>query len=232
MSKRRFLKNIITKELLEQEYIINKKKMREIAEELQCSLCTISVNIKKYGLKPSIDNKYIGKKYGKLTILKKYGLDDYSHVIWLCECECGKQIIVRGYALTTKNTGSCGCSSRKKGKNHKNFTGYEEIPGRFWTTYKISAKERKLEFSITIQEAWNLFLKQDRKCALTGLDINFHLTSRNQFLTTASLDRIDSTKGYTTYNIQWVHKKLNRIKWNIPNDEFIQICKLVAKNNK
>ena len=49
---------------------------------------------------------------------------------------------------------------------------------------------------------------------------------------TASLDRIDSTRGYTVDNIQWIHKDLNRMKWNLPNDYFINICTLVANHNK
>ena len=49
--------------------------------------------------------------------------------------------------------------------------------------------------------------------------------------TTASLDRIDSSKGYTTDNIQWVHKDINIMKNDYGNDYFIEICKKVAKNN-
>ncbi len=49
---------------------------------------------------------------------------------------------------------------------------------------------------------------------------------------TASLDRIDSTKGYTLDNIQWIHKDLNKMKMNFANDYFIKTCKLVAENNK
>ena len=49
---------------------------------------------------------------------------------------------------------------------------------------------------------------------------------------TASLDRIDSSRGYTLDNIQWVHKDLNKMKTNYPNDYFIKMCKYVANNNK
>ena len=49
---------------------------------------------------------------------------------------------------------------------------------------------------------------------------------------TASLDRIDSTKGYIEGNVQWVDKIVNAMKWNIPEKYFIEICKTIAKNQK
>lgn len=50
--------------------------------------------------------------------------------------------------------------------------------------------------------------------------------------TTVSLDRIDSNIGYIEGNVQWIHKALNNTKNTMPNDEFINWCKLVAENNK
>lgn len=40
--------------------------------------------------------------------------------------------------------------------------------------------------------------------------------------TTASLDRIDSTKGYIHGNLQWIHKDLNQMKSNRTQDEFLE----------
>ena len=37
---------------------------------------------------------------------------------------------------------------------------------------------------------------------------------------TASLDRIDSTKGYVRGNIQWVHKDINWFKRDYPKISF------------
>jgi len=44
---------------------------------------------------------------------------------------------------------------------------------------------------------------------------------------TASLDRIDSSKGYESGNIQWVHKQLNNMKQALPENEFFEWIKLV-----
>jgi hypothetical protein len=80
--------------------------------------------------------------------------------------------------------------------------------------------------SLTIEQAWELYQKQEGKCALSGLPIFFPATNKGEF--TASLDRIDSSKGYIEGNVQWVHKDINIMKNKFPQDYFIKICKLVA----
>jgi hypothetical protein len=32
---------------------------------------------------------------------------------WLCECECGRQVVVWGTYLRTRHTNSCGCLQRE-----------------------------------------------------------------------------------------------------------------------
>jgi hypothetical protein len=48
---------------------------------------------------------------------------------------------------------------------------------------------------------------------------------------TASLDRIDSSKGYVEGNVQWVHKRINIMKNDLSDSEFIEWCRVVSKNN-
>ena len=79
-----------------------------------------------------------------------------------------------------------------------------------------------------------MLLKQNRKCALTGVYIDL-TESRKSFnvdfeLMTASIDRIDSKKGYEPNNIQWVHKDINRMKWAFPQNQFIEMCQLVINH--
>ena len=47
--------------------------------------------------------------------------------------------------------------------------------------------------------------------------------------TTASLDRIDSNKGYVEGNVQWVHVDVNYMKLDYDQDYYINICRLIAK---
>jgi hypothetical protein len=51
-------------------------------------------------------------------------------------------------------------------------------------------------------------------------------------LTTASLDRIDSSKGYIEGNVQWIHKHINKMKNNFNESYFIEICKKISQKNQ
>lgn len=83
-----------------------------------------------------------------------------------------------------------------------------------------------------------MFLKQNRRCAISGLELTFdYLGNRADWKhsetckITASLDRIDSSKGYVEGNVQWVHKRINIMKNDVPQSEFIEWCRTVARNN-
>ena len=78
---------------------------------------------------------------------------------------------------------------------------------------------------------WDLFVLQNKKCALTGVDLV--LPKRHGDTNgNASLDRIDSSKGYIENNLQWLHKDINNIKLNFDEDYFIKMCSMVANYNK
>lgn len=53
-----------------------------------------------------------GKRYGRLTVMKYYGMDKRQGAIWLCKCDCGQEIAVFGKDLRRNNTRSCGCLRR------------------------------------------------------------------------------------------------------------------------
>ena len=116
------------------------------------------------------------------------------------------------------------------GENHPNWTGYKEICGKHFARIKTGAIKRKIEFNINIKQIWELYLKQDKKCAISGLPIYFIINGTGS---TASLDRIDSSKGYIEGNLQWVHKDINRMKQEFSQEYFINICNIIANfNNK
>ena len=52
-----------------------------------------------------------GKRYGMLTVLRVYN-SDRQGLNWLCRCDCGQEIVVRGMQLRNANTRSCGCYRR------------------------------------------------------------------------------------------------------------------------
>jgi len=111
------------------------------------------------------------------------------------------------------------------------YKGYYDLSGKYWYDLKYNANKRGLSFcpDLTIEYAWELFLKQNKKCALSGLDIALYpdIKTRN----TASLDRKDNTKGYSKDNIQWLHKSVNNLKYKMSNEETIEVCRKIFFND-
>lgn len=79
-----------------------------------------------------------------------------------------------------------------------------------------------------MKDMWDQFIKQDRKCALSGIPLNFPSLTSSSLDGNASLDRIDSTRGYEKDNIQWLEKKLNIIKMDLPEDQLITLCRKIV----
>lgn len=53
-----------------------------------------------------------GFKFGRMTVLSRDGTKN-GEATWLCQCECGKQSVARGYNLRNGITQSCGCLHRE-----------------------------------------------------------------------------------------------------------------------
>jgi hypothetical protein len=176
-----------------------------------------------------------GKKIGKLLVVERAeteikfnGKIKQYHAKWYCKCECGNIKSIRASNLISKNTISCGCHKR-----NSLWTGYEEISGNFWNSIITSAKKRQKIFSISIQYAWKLFKKQNGLCALSGKKIILEKRwSKKRMLHTASLDRIDSSKGYIEGNVQWVHKDVNFMKQAFSQEKFIALCNEISDYQK
>ena len=147
----------------------------------------------------------------------------------MCECECGIKKKISHTHLSLERVKSCGCIM--KGPTNALWRGCGEISGNRWDAIQRKRRHKEdREFSITIEQAWDLFLKQNRKCALSGMELEFGKTNKDSF--TASLDRIDSDKGYTIDNIQWIHKHINWMKNTFTQEYFIDICVKIAKYKK
>ncbi len=166
----------------------------------------------------------IGRKFSKLTVIEY--IDSPGHATWKCKCDCGKEIITKGMYLRRGTRRDCGCTKRPKYSTR--FTGIGELYRSHWTKIIEGATSRKLDFTITMEYAWELFLKQNGKCALSGEPI----VLGRYGVKTASLDRIDSKRGYVEGNVQWVHKTVNVSKWSMNNEEYIELCRKIYEHNK
>lgn len=176
-----------------------------------------------------------GQKFGMLTaikwicsekrIVKKTGKIIFSS-LWQFKCECGNLKVLRKGRVTPickTSIKSCGCLKGIRNRELKT-RGYKGISGSQWYHIVRAAKVRNLEFNLSLKEAWEVFEKQDGICALSGDKLIFSKIRPWYKITTASLDRINSDFGYTKDNIQWIHKNLNIMKWDLDQEKFIEWC--------
>ena len=215
---------MITKERL-QELINLNLYQHQIAEQLNCSQATISNLCKKHGIiiprKPAKNRKDITNlRVGMLLVLEPCGINKYLK--WKCRCDCGKIKDIHAKHLISGIINSCGCIRNRPAKNRK---GYGDISGSFFREIQRSAQKRNISFNITPQQIWELFVKQDAICALSGLKITLIPNKKKKDKQTASLDRIDSSKGYDIDNVQWVHKDINLIKRQYKQEYFLLLVR-------
>jgi len=96
-----------------------------------------------------------------------------------------------------------------------------------WAQIKKNATTKKIVFDIRIEEAWDLFIMQNKKCALSGMNLEFFGYPYDSIKTTATLDLIIPELGYVSNNIQWIHKDIFLSKKSISNTQYIKLCCLV-----
>lgn len=174
-----------------------------------------------------------GKQIGNFTVLSMSKRKRHGRILWLCRCICGKSYEIAAINLHSGHIKSCGCQKGATQRKQSELAGksYKRITGAYWCHIRANAALRSLEFKVTPKEAWELWERQQGKCALSGQTLTFQGNKRKTQAGTASLDRIDSSKGYLPDNIQWVHKRINVMKSNLSDQEFIRFCKLVANHN-
>jgi len=203
-------------------YVKCKCSCGTIQEVLCCNINRKTMCRKCYSL--SLRKFKIGDKYNHLTILDyKYDKTTGSSKVKV-QCDCKNEYWIKN-VRGLKNTKYCKLCARKlSGNKHPSYKGLEFISHSYFTIVKTNAKNKNREFSITIEDMNNLMIKQNHKCALSGLEIKIGNEIEE---TTASLDRIDSSKDYIIDNIQWVHKDIQRMKSDFNQNRFIELCSKV-----
>ena len=123
------------------------------------------------------------------------------------------------------------CSAKRNIQRHNGMVKEEFGVRLSWLrTYYVGAKARGLAFDLTAKDIRDLYDEQQGLCALSGQPIFLPLSSKYASVT-ASVDRIDNSKGYTRENVQLVHKHINMLRGPMQVDEFIALCKMVADYN-
>lgn len=191
-----------------------------------CSSCN-AAKPKSAGMK--MLNDITGKEICGLTVLERVARAGVTNAVYRCRCKCGKELTTSGSLLLRRKSVGCrSCFSKGSGAN--GWSGCGQFPGKFFTRIQNNARKRNIEYSLTKEYICDLYKQQNGKCSLSGVELRV-CSSLSKGVFTASLDRIDSSRGYVKGNVQFVHARINVMKMELPQDEFIEWAKLVAKHN-
>lgn len=89
------------------------------------------------------------------------------------------------------------------------------------------AKYKNIEFSITIEHLEALWEQQEGKCFYTGVN----MVNCNEGDLSVSIDRVDSTKGYTEDNTVLCAWKINVMKNDQSLSQLLEYAQLLIKHN-
>jgi hypothetical protein len=105
----------------------------------------------------------------------------------------------------------------------------EFTPFRY--TYR-NALRREKHFDISLEYLKEVWEKQKGICPYSGVTLILPKGTRHKvpLQVRASLDRIDSTKGYVIGNVQFVSTLINFMKAEITHDETVDFCLQISKN--
>jgi hypothetical protein len=80
-------------------------------------------------------NDLVGKRFGNLLVIERYGSDKYNRAIWLCLCDCGNQKKINSNHLLTGNTKSCGCLYNNNNNSFKHGQCKNGKPSKTYYTW-------------------------------------------------------------------------------------------------
>jgi hypothetical protein len=109
----------------------------------------------------------------------------------------------------------------------------EDKNTKFRYHYRNILKRNQI-VDITIEDLKEQWEKQNGICEFTGVKLILSTYSKIEKspIYTASLDRIDSTKGYVKDNIRWVSRSINWMKNDMSDEMVWELCRLISENYK
>lgn len=170
----------------------------------------------------------IGRKFGRLTVLKSVGLTYDKVEKWLCECECGNTTIVRTNNLISGNTKSCGCLflETRQSKDIEKST-FNELYGRI----RYIAKVRGNEFDLTRDQVREITSSKCHYCGVEPSQIHKRkgINGTSMYIYNG-IDRKNNNLGYVIDNVVPCCKICNYAKNTMNYKEFLEWVSTVHKH--
>lgn len=94
------------------------------------------------------------------------------------------------------------------------------------------ARRRGVTFQITFQDVQAIWVRQKGVCAMTSMAFDVTLRGGRRRPWAPSLDQITAGFGYVPSNTRIVTAIVNLARGDFADDEFAEMCSLIAKHNK
>lgn len=162
----------------------------------------------------------VGQRFGRLVVEEvRHPKPNRRSYRWLCKCDCGNYIVVRGYSLVSEHTKSCGCIQKETAREM-----FQKEPGQasfnaLYAKYKLGANRRDLDFLLTKKEFRKLVTGNCYYCGAEPFAVHKHPKRYGDFVYNG-VDRWDSSLGYTEDNCVSCCKYCNFAKRDLPAEEF------------
>lgn len=182
-----------------------------------------------------------GRRFTRLIVVG-YVNHHRSQGLWLCRCDCGRELVVRGSNLITKNTKSCGCLAKEV-----QITLGKNLPRRILplghaqknsvlALYKCRAKRKGYDWNLTEEQFENLVSGECHYCGDIPANKACRVGSNGAFIYNG-IDRLDNSKGYECDNVVSCCKICNFAKNDMNYGEFMTwiarvTTKALAKKSK
>lgn len=154
-------------------------------------------------------NQLAGERFGRLTVIERYGVSNDRRILWKCICDCGNERIVSSKCLTSGHTKSCGCLQRENvSKARKKHGHKKEKLYTCWLNmrYRCNNKQSKDYkyyglIGISVCKEWDDFQNFYDWAYANGYNPNAPLGK-------CTIDRIDVNGNYEPSNCRWVDMKV------------------------
>ncbi len=119
-----------------------------------------------------------GQKFERLLVMKFIGPHPKERSsLFLCKCDCGNEIVVRGYSLKRGDQKSCGCL-RKELMPLANYKHGRSLTKEYLSAKRVKRKELHLEHDSMWTEDMDRSIRNFySECVVCGIDREEHINS-------------------------------------------------------
>lgn len=203
----------------------------QLLTSVECDTIGIIENKSEQVLLHNITKRKTCPKCNRKLPLDMFNWRNRNSFILNCYCRLYQPIVNRDWRA--KNLEKVKIREKSYRQNHKKERRAQHVKWyRQWistlesrfSNWERSAKKRNILFDLTFDQIKSIPLI----CHYTGEVLTMEGNHRN----TISLDRLDSSKGYTITNVVFCCSFVNIMKHKMSYEDFLSACKVIAEHHK